>query len=102
MQTDRIATKYQDEYSVAEALRVPLGTARVADFDPRATPEYPGEGKADANTDVAPWYVIPSDRKWYRNWAVTRLLLEHLRGLDPQWPAADFDVEAEKARLSVS
>lgn len=50
-------------------------------------------------TEVAPWYVIPSDRKWYRNWAVTRLLLEHLRALDPQWPEADFDVEAEKARL---
>lgn len=52
------------------------------------------------NTEAAPWYVVPSDRKWYRNWAITRLLLEHLAGLDPQWPAGDFDVEAEKARLA--
>jgi PPK2 family polyphosphate:nucleotide phosphotransferase len=51
------------------------------------------------NTPVAPWYVIPSDRKWYRNWAITMLLLETLHGLDPQWPVADFDVVAEKARL---
>ncbi len=51
------------------------------------------------NSDVAPWYVIPSDRKWYRNWAVTTMLLETLRGLDPQWPKADFDVEGEKKRL---
>ena len=33
------------------------------------------------NTERAPWYVIPSDRKWYRNWAVAQLLLEHLRAL---------------------
>jgi PPK2 family polyphosphate:nucleotide phosphotransferase len=52
------------------------------------------------NTDAAPWYVIPSDRKWYRNWAVTTLLLETLQDLDPQWPEADFDVEAEKERLA--
>lgn len=51
------------------------------------------------NTDIAPWYVIPADRKWYRNWAVARLLLEHLRELDLQWPAADFDVAKEKQRV---
>jgi len=54
------------------------------------------------STDVAPWYVVPADRKWYRNWAITSLLIEHLGDLDPQWPAADFDVEAEKARVSAS
>ncbi|TWD84353.1 PPK2 family polyphosphate:nucleotide phosphotransferase [Kribbella amoyensis] len=54
------------------------------------------------NTDAAPWHVIPSDRKWYRNWAVTTLLLETLRELDPQWPKADFEVEAEKARLAAA
>ncbi|MEI2713413.1 MAG: polyphosphate kinase 2 family protein [Nocardioides sp.] len=52
------------------------------------------------NTDVAPWYVIPADKKWYRNYAVGTLLLDALRELDPQWPAADFDVEAEKQRLA--
>lgn len=51
-------------------------------------------------TDAAPWYVVPSDRKWYRNWAITTLLLEHLAQLDLQWPAGDFDVETEKARLA--
>jgi PPK2 family polyphosphate:nucleotide phosphotransferase len=51
------------------------------------------------NTKAAPWYVIPSDRKWYRNWAVTKLLLEHLEGLDPKWPAAEFDVAEERRRL---
>jgi PPK2 family polyphosphate:nucleotide phosphotransferase len=53
-------------------------------------------------TAIAPWYVIPSDRKWYRNWAVTRILLETLRELDPRYPPARFDVAAERARLMAS
>jgi PPK2 family polyphosphate:nucleotide phosphotransferase len=52
------------------------------------------------NTPQAPWYVIPSDRKWYRNWAITTLLNETLKSLNPEWPEADFDVEAEKKRLA--
>jgi len=51
------------------------------------------------NTAEAPWYVIPSDKKWYRNLAIGHLLLETLRRLDPQWPKADFDVAAERERL---
>ena len=54
------------------------------------------------NTDAAPWFVIPADRKWYRNWAVTRLLIETLHAMAPQWPVADFDVAAERARLLAS
>ena len=51
------------------------------------------------STDVAPWHVVPSGRTWYRNWAVAQLLLEHLRGLDLQWPGTDVDVEGARARL---
>ncbi len=54
------------------------------------------------STQHAPWHVIPSNRKWYRNWAVAQLLLEHLRGLELGWPTADFDVETEKARVAAS
>ncbi|MEV0634171.1 PPK2 family polyphosphate kinase [Streptomyces sp. NPDC050619] len=50
-------------------------------------------------TPYAPWYLIPADRKWYRNWAVSRLLLEHLRALDPRYPKADFDVAEGRRRL---
>ena len=52
------------------------------------------------STESAPWHVVPSGRKWYRNWAVATLLLENLRALDLQWPLPDFDVDAEKARLA--
>jgi PPK2 family polyphosphate:nucleotide phosphotransferase len=51
------------------------------------------------NTEIAPWYVVPSDKKWYRNLVIGQLLLDHLRALNLQWPAADFDVDAERRRL---
>jgi PPK2 family polyphosphate:nucleotide phosphotransferase len=47
----------------------------------------------------APWYVIPADRKWYRDWAVARLLLEHLQALDPRYPEPDFDPAECRKRL---
>jgi PPK2 family polyphosphate:nucleotide phosphotransferase len=51
------------------------------------------------NTEIAPWYVVPADKKWYRNLVIGQLLLEHLRGLNLQWPTSDFDVEAQRRRL---
>jgi len=54
------------------------------------------------STPDAPWFVVPADRKWYARLAVQHLLITTLEGLDLQWPAATFDVEAEKARLAAS
>ena len=54
------------------------------------------------STPDAPWFVIPANHKWYARWAVQRLLLDAMTKLDPQWPAADYDVEAEKRRLAES
>jgi polyphosphate kinase 2 (PPK2 family) len=54
------------------------------------------------STEAAPWHVVPADRKWYARWAVQQLLLDALEDIDPQWPAADFDVEHEKARLAAT
>ena len=38
------------------------------------------------STKIAPWYIIPSDHKWYRNWVVSRLLIETLAEMDPKYP----------------
>jgi PPK2 family polyphosphate:nucleotide phosphotransferase len=54
------------------------------------------------STEVAPWYVVPADRKWYARWAVQQLLLDALTRLDPQWPAPSFDVAVERARLAAA
>ncbi len=51
------------------------------------------------NTEWAPWQVIPSDKKWFRNLAIASLLLESLRDLDLHWPPADFDVAQQRQRL---
>ena len=54
------------------------------------------------STQAAPWYVVPADRKWYARWAVQQLLIEHLEGMAPQWPPADFDVAAEQTRRAAT
>jgi PPK2 family polyphosphate:nucleotide phosphotransferase len=51
------------------------------------------------STTAAPWYVVPADHKWYRNFAVARLLREAFADLNPQYPKASFDVAAERAKL---
>jgi PPK2 family polyphosphate:nucleotide phosphotransferase len=52
------------------------------------------------NSDSAPWYVIPADHKWYRNHAVTKILIEHLAALDLNWPPANFDVNAQRVAIT--
>ncbi len=51
------------------------------------------------STTVAPWYVVPADRKWYRDWAVATLLRAAFADIEPQYPEPDFDVAAERAKL---
>jgi PPK2 family polyphosphate:nucleotide phosphotransferase len=38
------------------------------------------------STEAAPWYVIPADRKWFRNWVVSTILVETLEKMDPRYP----------------
>ncbi len=75
----------------------------VADIDERAYwSDYQAAyaaAIAATSTERAPWHIIPSDTKWYRNWAVSQVLREALLGLELSYPAADFDVEAARARL---
>lgn len=77
---------------------------REGDIDERRLwPAYQ-EAYADAvrrcSSESGPWYVIPADRKWYRNWAIGRIMVETLEEMDPRYPDTDLDVEALKARLA--
>ncbi|MHB8245625.1 MAG: PPK2 family polyphosphate kinase [Acidimicrobiales bacterium] len=38
------------------------------------------------STDLSPWWVVPSDAKWYRNWAVAEILLRTLKDMNPKYP----------------
>ena len=73
------------------------------DIDERALwPKYQDafrEVLRRSNPDHAPWYVVPADRKWYRNWAVGRLLQETLVEMAPEYPRPPLDVPALRARL---
>jgi PPK2 family polyphosphate:nucleotide phosphotransferase len=51
------------------------------------------------STDAAPWFVVPSDRKWYRTWAVATLMRDALQDMGLSWPEPDFDVEEQRRRL---
>ena len=48
------------------------------------------------NTELAPWHVVPANKKWYARIAVQQLLLEALEGLNLQWPVPDLDVDMER------
>jgi PPK2 family polyphosphate:nucleotide phosphotransferase len=51
------------------------------------------------STRWAPWYVIPADDKVYRNWAVTRILLETLEEMNPQYPQPKLNISGLMKRL---
>jgi PPK2 family polyphosphate:nucleotide phosphotransferase len=53
----------------------------------------------NCSTPVAPWYVIPANNKVYRNWAVSKILIETLRDMDPQYPQPKLDIARLKKRL---
>ena len=49
---------------------------------------------------VAPWYVVPSNHKWYRSLALASLLRDTLADMELDWPEPDFDVEEQRRRLA--
>jgi polyphosphate kinase 2 (PPK2 family) len=45
------------------------------------------------STEHAPWYVVPSDHKWFRNLVVGRAVAGTLDAMDPVWPEPEEDLE---------
>ncbi|MBA2360841.1 MAG: polyphosphate kinase 2 family protein [Actinobacteria bacterium] len=58
------------------------------------------EALTATSTEGAPWYVIPADRNWVRNFAVAKVLVEALRRLDPQFP--DAPPEQKSAQFGIT
>lgn len=61
--------------------------AKWADFQAAYT-----DALARCSTDAAPWFIVPADRKWYRDLAVAQVLVEAAREMNPQWPVAEEDL----------
>ncbi len=45
------------------------------------------------STDYAPWYVVPADRKWYRNLVVSSILIDTLERMNCQFPEPEMDLD---------
>jgi PPK2 family polyphosphate:nucleotide phosphotransferase len=45
------------------------------------------------STDWAPWYVIPANKKWYRNWVLSDIIVRTLKRMDPKFPKPIKDIE---------
>ncbi|MDD5627435.1 MAG: polyphosphate kinase 2 family protein [Elusimicrobia bacterium] len=50
-----------------------------------------GQVLARTSTPWAPWHVIPANKKWYRNYAVARIIKEAMQRMDPRYPKVSFD-----------
>jgi PPK2 family polyphosphate:nucleotide phosphotransferase len=50
------------------------------------------EALTRCSTAEAPWYIIPSNRKWFRNLAVANILADTLDELDPHYPPPPEDL----------
>ena len=53
---------------------------------------------ARCSTDYAPWYVIPANKKWFRNLAVAEILVEKLADLKMKFPKPRFDISKLRVR----
>lgn len=76
-----------------------------ADVDERAYWDDYQQAYSDAlqkcNTESAPWYIVPADHKWYRNWAITNILAERLAEMALAWPTPKgWNLEEQRARLA--
>lgn len=54
---------------------------------------------ARCSTPAAPWHIVPSDRKWYRNWAVSQILIETLDAMQVAYPPTRLNVRTLKKVL---
>jgi polyphosphate kinase 2 (PPK2 family) len=45
------------------------------------------------STAHAPWYVVPANRKWYRNLVVSQILVDTLNEMNPRYPDTEEDLD---------
>ncbi len=45
------------------------------------------------STDYAPWYIIPANRNWYRNYLISSILVDKLESLNMEYPAAEAGLD---------
>lgn len=70
----------------------------AADFETRSKWDDYMRAYEDAiskcSTGVAPWYIVPTDRKWYRVAIVSEIIRQTLEGIEPKFPEPSIDPHA--------
>lgn len=90
-QRDRFQARYDDptkrwKFSMGDLAERELWDDYQAAFD---------DALSKTSTAAAPWYVIPANRKWFRNLAVATILADTIAGLEPTYPPVADDVPAD-------
>lgn len=55
-----------------------------------------GDLLTKTSKEHAPWYVIPADRKWYRNLVISQIIIDTLKSMNMEYPTIDWDVNEFK------
>ncbi len=90
-------SKDEQKARLLERLHDPLKNWKfeVGDLEERKRWDDYTEAYEDAlekcSTEYAPWYVVPADKKWYRNALVSGAIVSAMEGMDLQIPPAKFD-----------
>jgi len=50
------------------------------------------------SSSTSPWYIIPSNKKWFRNLAVSQIIVETLERMDPKFPKPVVDLSKIKGK----
>ena len=50
------------------------------------------------STSYAPWFVIPANKKWFRNLAVSQIIVETLEKMNPRFPKPKMDLKKLKGK----
>jgi len=54
------------------------------------------------STSFAPWYVIPANRNWYRDYVISKVLVDCLEGLKMKYPPPVENIESYKENIEKS
>jgi PPK2 family polyphosphate:nucleotide phosphotransferase len=97
-------SKDEQKRRIQDRIKDPMKRWKLtpADFKERKYWDDYQEAYEDAltkcSTKWAPWYVIPADKKWFRNLAVAKIMLETLESMSMKFPEASFDPTKLKLR----
>ena len=91
-QRDRLRERVKDP---AKNWKITPADIQERKFWPRYVKAYE-DALSRCSTAAAPWFIVPANKKWFRNLVVSQILVEALEAIDPQFPRPDFNVSRIK------